>query len=200
MARPRIGLDVDGVLYDYHGCYRHIANTHFGMSFPPVEDFWIEWNSLYDFYPEDRVYEQVVYKGAIELGLFRYGNNIKGAIDGLRELAFFADIDIITSRPTIAVTDTLRYLASLPEGTITGVHILSHGQPKSRVRPACDLYIDDGLHNIEDLVSAGRKALLFDRPWNRDASGLYQTIPKEGWDRVIGWNQTVDYAKRVFDG
>ena len=42
-----------------------------------------------------------------------------------------------------------------------------------------DAYIDDGAHNIESLRAAGRTAIVFDQPYNRDLGGL----------RANNWNE-----------
>ncbi|MBT6446731.1 MAG: hypothetical protein HOK58_17290, partial [Acidimicrobiaceae bacterium] len=42
-----------------------------------------------------------------------------------------------------------------------------------------DAYIDDGAHNIENLRAAGRTAIIFDQPYNRDLDGL----------RASNWNE-----------
>ncbi len=34
-------------------------------------------------------------------------------------------------------------------------------------RIKADIFIDDALHNVEDVAQAGIRTLLFDQPWNR---------------------------------
>jgi len=43
-----------------------------------------------------------------------------------------------------------------------------------------DAYIDDGPHNIESLRAAGRTAIVFEQPYNRDLDGLRA----RNWDEV----------------
>ncbi len=43
-----------------------------------------------------------------------------------------------------------------------------------------DAYIDDGPHNIEGLRAAGRTAIVFEQPYNRDLDGLRA----RNWDEV----------------
>lgn len=83
-------------------------------------------------------------------------------MDGVRELATHGDIQVVTHRPQRAVRDTLAFLA-YADFPIVGVTVTQG--PKSEV--GCDVYIDDAPHVIEELESAGKEVVVFDRPYNR---------------------------------
>lgn len=184
--RLRIGLDLDGVVYKFTDTYRYMMNKHRGVGMPPVEDFWYGWDAADQFTTEED--REWVWTEGIRLGLFRYGHLYKGAIEGVTALAEVAEVHVITSRPQAAVEDTLAFLAytRLP---LAGVNILSGGEAKSSIRPEFDIYIDDGLHNIVDLMdNTEADVLVFDQPWNRNSEDLGSNV--EAW-RVYGWEDTV---------
>lgn len=164
MARTKrqvIGLDLDGVVYDFQGTYKYLLTQHRNVEFPEGLEWWDSWSSP-DQYTTQEDRDWVWSKGVKDFGLFRYGHIVKGAIDGVRELAKLGDVHVVTHRPQRAVRDTLAFLAyvDLP---ITGVTVTQG--PKSAV--GCDVYIDDGPHVIEELMAAGKRAVVFDRPYNR---------------------------------
>lgn len=49
----------------------------------------------------------------------------------------------------------------------------------------CDLYIDDGPHNIKALQEAGKETIVFDQPYNQNCPG----------GRVYSWQDVYNYVK-----
>jgi uncharacterized HAD superfamily protein len=99
-------------------------------------------------------------------GLYRYGSIYKGMrefLDGIKE---FCDIVVITSRPPSAAQDTMDWIAyqKLPTNEI---RILGR-QEKSSVQPQCDVYIDDAIHNCQDLIEHTKGLVIMpDHTWNQ---------------------------------
>lgn len=194
--RPVIGLDLDGVVYDFQGTYKYLLETHRDVRFPgEVDRWWTTWNS-----PDEHTSQEDrdwVWSKGVKLGLFRHGHVVKGAIDGVRELSKLGDVHVVTHRPERAVRDTLAFLVyqDLP---ITGVTVTQG--PKSEV--GCDVYIDDGPHVVEELLTAGRSVVVFDRPYNRpealgmtdfdnpDPLGMYSR-------RALNWREVPPMVKEL---
>jgi len=181
----RIGCDVDGVLFDFHGAACHLLNVHKGYHLRR-EDV-VEW----DFIPRMVGREDYAWlfdpQGGIKEGLFRYGHIVKNAIEALSQLRQAGhELVIITHRPKVAVQDTVDWL-SYCRFRPAAIHILSDEQPKKTVE--CDLYIDDKPQTIADvMVNTGAHAIVFDRPWNRvpiagDKNERF--FRAEGWDQVV---------------
>jgi 5'(3')-deoxyribonucleotidase len=154
----------------------YLLTKHRGVKFPEGRAWWDTWNAPDQFTTqEDRNW---AWSEGLKLGLFRYGHIVKGAVDGVRELAKLGDIQVVTHRPKQAARDTFAFLAYV-DFPIAGVTVTQG--PKSEV--GCDVYIDDGPHVIEELESAGKEVVVFDRPYNRgpwlsDATRAYT------WDDV----------------
>lgn len=180
----RIALDLDGVCYHWEKTGRYLLRTQRGCShliYPSTD--WDYIKRMVDAEDWDWLWSE-----GVELGLFRYGHVITGAIEGVRELkARGHEVLVVTHRPSSAVQDTLDWL-SYVRFEPAEVHILSDGRPKSSV-PA-DIYIDDRPENIvEVLASTEADALLFDQPWNQDKYVQYDSHRfhrAKGWDQVLG--------------
>ena len=178
-----IAIDLDGCLYSYHSAFVYMARNCLGVDMPDASE-WDHWNWPFQYLSD---YEQEWMEDeAVKLGLYRYGHIMKGGILAVRKIAETHDVIVVTHRPREAVRDTLAWLtyADLP---LSGLHILSDGQPKSSVK--WDLLIDDKFNNITDAVCHARKAVLFDQAWNREDHALYRAT----WERMEG---TIERALR----
>lgn len=194
--RPLIGVDVDGVLYCWDRTARYMLRQKMireGRAVPieltrPSTGWHMIQNTVRE---EDWEW---LWSEGVEQGLFRHGDVMSGAIFGVQALHEFADLMIITSRPEQGVHDTMAWLnLHLSHVPLSGINILSHGQPKSAVRPTPDLLIDDGLHNMEDWTrNTNSRFILFNQPWNK-AGDVYRPAGNRG----IGWKDTVGKAKAM---
>lgn len=173
MSRPRIAVDLDGVVYDWGGTVNYLIRKHHGIDLEPAT----HWD-----YVEQNVPAHVwqwLWSDGVTLGLFRYGHHLKGSVDGLRALAEVGALEVVTHRPRAALQDTLRFVANLPD-VFDGVHFLTSQEPKSLV--GCDVYLDDAPHVVEEVTRAGKRAVLFSQPWNADTRGH---VRANGWDDVV---------------
>jgi 5'(3')-deoxyribonucleotidase len=161
LKKIRLGLDIDGCLYRWSDTARYLLRTY--KDNDPGESK--TWDWIKDHLPrEDWMW---LWKDGVEKhGLFRYGSIYKGSREFLVNMQPYCDNVIITSRPPTAVQDTMEWL-SYQRVPTSEVHIISSGL-KSTVLPHCDVYIDDAIHNAEDLIQ-NTEALVFmpDRPWNK---------------------------------
>lgn len=164
----RIGLDVDGVLYKWDLTAGYMLREVLPDS-PYKGDPRLMIESPSWHYIEGIVSKEHwrwLWNEGVKLGLFRHGHLYKGAIQAVRRLATFGEIVIITHRPKQAVPDTLAWLAyqQLP---ISEIHILTKGEPKSRVNDL-DVFLDDKPENCEDMrANSEARVGIWNRPWNQ---------------------------------
>lgn len=171
-------------MYQYHSAFVYMARNYLGVNMPP--DFcWDTWNWQYQYLTD--VEAKWMATEAVDLGLFRYGHVMKGAIIAVRELAQQHELIVVTHRPKNAVKDTLAWLTyvDLP---FVGVNILSGRTPKTSV--PWDLLIDDKPDNLDDAIGHNRAAVLFDQPWNKE----YRTRYRSDWKEM---GETVNAALRT---
>lgn len=197
MSKLLVGVDCDGVLYHWERTARYMLRRKYmdeGREVPvrlhEPSDSWSAIEGIVD--PDD--WQWLWTEGARD-GLFRYGHVVGGSLEGMSALNDFADLVIVTSRPEHAVSDTLAWLSlMLDKVDLTGIHILSNGEPKSSVRPLPDVLIDDGPHNIRDwLANTDRRAIVFDQPWNAELD----VTKRNRANRGRGWQDTVRLVRAI---
>lgn len=162
----RIGLDLDGVVYDFVAAHRDYLTAESDhdvdvLELLPEPTSW----SVWDCWPISRetwqrTFDEGVACGAIFTGGHRYA--YPGAVEAVQGLAWVGhDIHVVTHRPARAVAATAEWLAdvNLPHTSLT------FAADKSTV--PVDVMIEDNVDNALAVVNAGGRAILFDRPWNR---------------------------------
>lgn len=155
----RVGVDLDGVGYAWDKTARFLLKWHKGYDLPPSQT----WDSIQEAVsPED--WKWLWSEAVVNHGLYRHGHLLKGFKEAMDTLDTRHDVVILTARPSKARQDTLEWLAYHRIPT-REVHILGK-EPKSTVK--CDVYIDDGPHNLRDLAHNVPEARLisWDRPYN----------------------------------
>lgn len=159
-SRPRVGVDLDGCLYDWEGTARALIFRTWGIGLPVSTNY----NAIRDGVP------QHVWKWLWEPARMAelFGDPRAGIRDGLvvcDALDRVADLVVITKRPAMATRDTCRWLAAV---RFPGreVHILNQDDDKSAI--PCDWYVDDATTIVNELVDHGCKTYIIDRPWNQD--------------------------------
>lgn len=177
----RIAVDVDGVLYEWDRTARYMLRTYRDT----VVGESLTWDYIEQHVP--RSDWGWLWTDGVDLGLFRYGHCVAGSIVGLRNLlADGHSLAVVTHRPSSAVPDTLAWLNYI-NIQWSEVHILSNGESKAQVD--ADILIDDKMENVIEWAASGRKALLFDRPWN-------QQIEATRIERCYDWRDVVNSVKR----
>lgn len=189
--RLRLGIDLDGVTYQWSKTAAWLLNWRFGLDLGEST----HWDYLLDHVspPQWQWLWSPDEDGGIGRGLFRHGHVYKGSFEALRELDQLGDIIIITHRPHSAIDDTMSWLA-FNRVPVSTVHVMTDGAPKSSIKPECDLYVDDRASNCIDLAkNTNGTVALWDRPWNRDEQ---QTLPTD--IHIIGsWTQFLELAKEA---
>jgi hypothetical protein len=159
-----IGLDLDGTTVEFIDQFFHRYVEWFGLQ--PVWSHTGEWENLvtathFETMPEalewaDRasVYEDLAW--------------VPGAPAFIeRALAGGDRVTFLTARKSAAAqAQTVCWSRLGPFGSSRPSPGLRMGLArKSDV--ACDIYFDDAPHIVDELVSAGKEVVVFDRPWNQ---------------------------------
>ena len=168
--KPRIGLDLDGVVVDWTRKVLEMFNARsWGSSHPynfdpaiepPYWD-WIkdqvrpgDWTWLWNDGMRESYSDALPYAGAQR---FAY------------QLRKLGDIIVMTSRPEGTWTDTIEWWKKHMAFTPAGYNFFRDGKEKGNVK--CDYLIEDNAEYAETykICTPTATVLLFDRAWNRDA-------------------------------
>lgn len=181
----RVGVDVDGVLYDYAMSVRRYLH---GIGFPRAQlapepnrwEFYEDWGLTVD--------EFIVHAAqGVDAGtILIVGDPYPGSSEAMRRIRDAGNtIHIITDRragsPGKPESATRRWLDhhELPFDSLT------FAADKTIVRT--DMMIEDKLANYYALIEAGCDAYLYDRPWNQTLDRKCKRVANlaEFADRVI---------------
>jgi hypothetical protein len=161
----RVGIDLDGVCYDFAFHVRRYLVEWLGHDPALYEhldrwDFWTRWG-----WPYDRF--RAVCDEAVDAGcLFATGEPIAGTRDALG--ALFAEgheVHIVTARrygtaPRASERATLRWL------TDNGLPYTSLTVSADKTVVPTDVFLEDYLPNYDQLLAAGTTPYLVNRVWN----------------------------------
>lgn len=169
----RVGIDLDGVAYDFVGHLKPYAEDQLGGS--PLDatkwDFYEDWGltsaSFWD-----------LVKMAHEAARVWHASNpvVPGTKEALEELGVDHEIVIVTTRPEYAGDSTENWL----QWNAVYHDELIFAEDKTKWN--LDVLLDDAPHNIEQAQAAGIRAIIWDQPWNRHVEG----------ERVCSWDEFVD--------
>lgn len=188
-----VALDLDDLVFPFMETYVPYINAHKGTSFV-VEDF-------FSFNFEEVVggtrVESVAFVERFFDQMDRPPAPVKGSREAVSKLSDEYDLAIVTSRTDAMRERTLDWLeehfpATFIEVHITNGYVADNRPTKRRKSDVCRelgavALVDDGFHNVVDVLEVGIKGLLFgDFPWNRNVE-----LP-EGVVRVSNWNEVVD--------
>lgn len=176
----KIGIDLDGVVYDFVSALRDYLVEETGRSpsdFPDATTwgFFKEWGLTVE------QYERAVRRGIRDRRVFWIGVPLPGAIDGLRALVEDGHhLTIVTAREIAGAEIAARHAT---ESWLSAWEVPHHDLriSNSKTGLGLDLLLDDAPHHYEEAVAAGERCVLFSRPWNLGAH------PEA--ERVWGWNE-----------
>lgn len=188
MDKPRFGLDLDGVVYDFEGAARFILRSVHGIDIDE-SPYWDHIPQQLEAVGRKELWDWLYSPEGGRAGLWRSGHVLKGAVEAARELAALTRLVVITRRPRTAVPDTLLWLGfhGIPADE---VHVLGD-MPKHEVE-WCQWYVDDNADNAADLerYTLAKRVFLWDQPWNADVSCRGRA------KRVSDWNTIIEEVKR----
>ena len=170
----RLGIDLDGVVADFNTGWMTRYNAEQGTDLTPnqVTD-WDAMIPLTHFGSIDEFWKWA--RNGDGPGLFRHLPVLPGAISALQRLSRHHQIVIVTTKPRWANAETFSWLGenSIPTRE---VHIIGR-----KWLVDCDIYLDDGPHNLEGLVRhrPDRVTCRFVQPWNYRIEGV---VDIDSWD------------------
>jgi len=187
----KVVIDLDGTTYEWEATARWMLRNIRGCTDPALNNESTSWEFISDHVNGNDW--RWLWSEGVDLGLFRHGHVTTGAMTGVQKLKEMGHTLIVaTSRPPSAMRDTLSWLdhhfGSANPYPWSGIHILSHGEPKSLVNG--DLLVDDKPSNAAEWARAGREALLFGRKWNEGWDSTDHITRVDSWKDVVQWIST----------
>lgn len=185
-----LGVDLDAVCADYEGAFRRSVARQFERDEAELQpqtlmDAYSEWGLSFE------EFEQAHLRAVLDDRMFREMDPLPGVSESLWRLSDEGVwIRIITHRlifngaHEVSAADTAWWLDhhDIPYRDLCFIG--------AKPDVGADLYVDDSPSNIVNLRAAGRTALVFDQPYNRDLAD----------PRVRDWSEVVTYVMGVLEG
>lgn len=158
--KPRVLIDVDGVLRDFIGGLKEVYLREFpGHEIKPVisrnlEEFFPLGKEIYEFMDKHHAWE-----------ILANAPPYPGAIEALQRWEDVFEIVIVTAQPPQGRHPTLLWLAKHRVPT-NEIHITFDKE----LIPGVAL-LDDFVDNLESFASTDRLAVCLDQPWNKEWNG-----------------------------
>lgn len=195
----RIGLDMDGVVYDWINACKAIFKEKLNI---PLEHWtgvegwknplWMD-NTL----PEWEYYHENMYQ------FFFEGYPYEGALEGINKIHMLTDnLTLLTLCTEEAAEAKLAWLDKYNVDYDEFVVIKQDDLHLSKDKKSdhkCSIYIDDASHHVDDLVEnvPDARVILFNQTWN---SPIYNLQPNTNeYFRTFGWEDTVSLVKLFHD-
>lgn len=167
----RTGWDIDGVGHvfgdSFHNWLIHTGRGDLWKSGPTPKPFW-DWYKDWGWTSEQFVAEcheaadaGILFDGPIRDG---YVESIKAVAQAGHQIIIATDRPFGSS-PEVSEKITVNWLDR------HGIEFDELWFTADKTLPDCDYFIEDKLENYDDLVSAGTKAFLLNRPWNEIDGG-----------------------------
>jgi 5'(3')-deoxyribonucleotidase len=176
----RLGIDLDGVVADFNTGWMTRYNAEQGTNLTP--DQVTDWDAmipLTHFASIDEFWRWA--RNGNGPGLFRHLPVLPGAHSALKRLSRNHQIVIVTTKPRWANAETFSWIGDNDIPT-REVHIIGR-----KWLVDCDIYLDDGPHNLEGLVRhrSNRVVCRFVQPWNRPIPGVVDIASWEAFEDLV---------------
>lgn len=189
----RIAVDLDDVVAEYVPTLTNYYNRVYNDAVQ-VGDI-TTWK-LKDHYEQTSTSEEV--KALMTLFAhskeFREMPPVPGAVEALKHLRNHYDVSIVTARASRSIDATYDWMR---EQGISDIPVYFNKEKgKMCWNLGVDLIIDDGVHNLDDVMNYTRQAsqgslfpptntLLYDRPWNRGHVNAQSHERARDWREVL---------------
>lgn len=184
--RPRVIIDVDGVLRDFIGSLVRV----YRREYPGHQVAAVDSRKLEDFFPiGEKIYPFMDEMFAREI--LEEAPAYPGAIEALRRWEKEFEIIIATTQPLAGRGPTLVWLGrhDIPSNTI---YITSE-----KYRLAGLALLDDFVDNLEKFAATGRLAVCMDRPWNKHWKGPRVHTVDEFFGYLTEYVRESDFDEKV---
>jgi 5'(3')-deoxyribonucleotidase len=186
----RIGIDIDGVCYDFVDALRNYIHKKTGRPLHEMPDshHWLFFQEEWGYSVDE--YHKFIHEGVLDLDIFWRGKIYEGCKESLEYLFYKLNHEIvfITARVFDGIKNYCKYA--------TEYWVMSHGLPYSciivdndKTNKPIDILFDDSIYQIESRILHGEKAVIFDRPWNQEETHV---------ERVLNWEDLVRYVEEKF--
>jgi hypothetical protein len=161
----RVGVDLDGVIYNFAVHIRRYLVEYEGhdagaLSHLDSWDFWTMWGW------DDERFARAC-DAAVDAGvLYATGEPNVGAVEALRRIAGAGhSLHVVTAR-TSGTAASAAFVATQAWLDCYGVPYSSLTMSADKTVVPTDVFIEDHLPNYDALVGAGVRAYLLNQPWN----------------------------------
>jgi len=188
--KKRYGFDLDDVILNFMESFRVFHNENYGTSHE-LEDYT-------DFHLENIIDNCTGEEMRNRIDIFynshehKNAEPIHGALEVLKKLSEKYELIIITAKPeelreqTISWLDT--HLPNIFSEVVFTNHFQGAGQKRSKGDVCLELgieaFVDDAIHNAENVASAGVPVLLLDAPWNRKFEETEYIKRVHNWEEI----------------
>lgn len=181
----RVGVDLDGCMYDFGDALRQYRHQVEGVPLDqmPLSNCW-------HFYEEQwgmtlQEFLDTCDRGVDAGWIFRKGEPLPGSVDAVRWLFSRGhEIHIITDRSfgTRSQENTSEWL------DVNGVPYTSLTFSRDKTAVATECFIDDRAENYTSLKQAGVDVVIFDQPWNQYLGDA---------NRIHSWGEYIAHVENI---
>jgi len=185
----RVGIDLDGVCYDFAESLRsYLRAADLYNNYSIYEGEVDKWHFYLDWGMTAEEFVQHCHKGADLQWIFGWGgprDNAPDAINFMKSLGH--TVHIVTDRsfgsqPSVSERNTEMWL----ERHGIEYDTLTFSADKTSV--PTDLFVEDKLENYDALDSSGVEVYLVERPWNQDAGDARRRIKSiQEFATIVGY-------------
>jgi len=170
----RIGLDLDGVTYDFVGQFRNYLKYVWQHEHDMPEP--IEWHFAESWGLTTDEFSERIQQGIDANILFRFGSAYPGAVDTINRLYDYGhSIHFITHRDPRAWAHTTEWLID------AGINYDTLNITADKTAVRTDIFLEDNIDNYLQILQSGTWSVLMDRPWNRLGDCFLNRV--HGWDQ-----------------
>lgn len=182
-------MDFDDVLFDFNGAIHPYHNSLYGTNLDKehitsfaLEDFWAcsveeKDKRVCDFYQSTEHQDTPP---------------VPGSIEGVKSLKQKHQLYIVTARPEQFKHFALEWLSKYFPNMFEEIHCTNQYLgigPKRTKGEVCkelglDVFVEDALHNADDIANCGIPVLLFNTTWNQ-AEVKPPIIRVNSWDEIV---------------
>ncbi len=185
-----IGIDLDDTLLNLNGTFIKFLNLNYDTAYARENLTSPFFEESFDITKEDvlkRLHEFYNSEHHAE------AEPIEGAPEALARLAEANELHIVTASPEEMKDRIEAWLGKNFTNRFKGIHFTRKSIFDNSVRNKKDIcaelgievFIDDALHNAEDISSAGIPVFLLDSPWNQKSINSPLVTRVHSWDDII---------------
>lgn len=189
-----IGLDLDEVLLDFNNAFCAYHNRVYGTNICRNDLTVFEYADILNCSKEEAVKRVVDFYATPE---HLNAVPVLGAVEAIKKLKDNNTLIIITSKPETlrgATSEWIdKYFPNSFKNIVFTNHFSGNGIRRSKgdvcKEMGVDIFVDDNLENVENVLGVGISALLFNAPWNQCDN---QYDAKHPIVRVNSWQEIIE--------